>query len=164
MKKIYIAGPDVFEQDSIQIGKKYLKLCKKYGYEGLYPLDNIINFKQEKKKIAQDIFTANKNLIDSCDIVIANLNSFRGKECDSGTAWECGYASALGKKVYAYLHRTSSYQGQFSYDEKMSNKDGFIDLNGRSIENFDYPVNLMLACSVEKIIIGNFENVLQNLD
>ncbi|RXK13435.1 nucleoside 2-deoxyribosyltransferase [Halarcobacter mediterraneus] len=164
MKKIYIAGPDVFEQDSIQIGEEYTELCKKYGYEGLYPLDNVINFKQEKKKIAQDIFIANKKLIDSCDIVIANLNSFRGKECDSGTAWECGYASALGKKVYAYLKRTSSYQGQFSYDEKMSSKDGFVDLNGRIIENFDYPVNLMLACSVEKIIIGNFENVLQNLD
>lgn len=50
MKKIYIAGPDVFEQDSIEIGKNYVKLCKKYGYKGLYPLDNIVDFKQEKEK------------------------------------------------------------------------------------------------------------------
>ena len=38
-----------------------------------------------EQKIAQDIFIANKNLIEECDIVVANLNSFRGKESDSGT-------------------------------------------------------------------------------
>jgi len=164
MKKIYIAGPDVFEQDSIEIGKRYVKLCKKYGFEGLYPLDNVIDFNQDKNKIAQDIYNANKELIDSCDIVIANLNSFRGKESDSGTVWECGYATGKGKKVYGYLNRSSSYQGQFSYEEKMSSKSGYIDLNGRIIEDFDYPVNLMIACSVERVIVGDFETVLQNLD
>ncbi len=163
MKKIYIAGPDVFEQDSIEIGKNYVKLCKKYGYKGLYPLDNIVDFKQEKRKIAKDIYFANKKLIDSCDIVIANLNSFRGKESDSGTIWECGYATALGKKVYGYLNRDTSYQDQFSNEEKMSNKEGFVDLHGRTIEDFDYPVNLMIACSVEDIIVGSFEDVLKSL-
>ncbi|MGE3301304.1 MAG: nucleoside 2-deoxyribosyltransferase [Arcobacter sp.] len=103
MKKIYIAGFDVFESNSIEIGKKYVQLCKNYGFEGLYPLDNIVDFNQEKRKIAQDIFKANVNLINQCDIVIANLNSFRGKEADSGTVWECGYATALGKKVYGYM-------------------------------------------------------------
>ncbi len=97
--KIYIAGPDVFEQDSVEIGQKYSDLCKKYGHEGLYPLDNIVDFKQAKQKIAQDIFHANVKLIKEADIVIANLNPFRGKEADSGTVWECGFASALGKKV-----------------------------------------------------------------
>ena len=164
MKKIYIAGPDVFEQDSIKIGKRFSKLCNKYGYEGLYPLDNIINTKQEKQKIAKDIYEANKKLLDSCDIVIANLNSFRGKESDSGTVWECGYAVAKGKKVYGYLQRDNSYQEQFSNGEKMSSKDGFIDLQGRIIEDFDYPVNLMIACSVEKIVIGDFEDALKSLE
>lgn len=163
MKKIYIAGPEVFESDSIEIGKRYVKLCKEYGFEGLYPLDNVVNFNQEKQKIAQDIFIANKNMIDSCDIVIANLNSFRGKESDSGTVWECGYASALGKKVYGYLHRGTTYLQQFKDDEKLSNKNGFVDLKGKTIEDFDYPVNLMIACSVEDIIIGNFEEVLKKI-
>ncbi len=92
MKIIYIAGPDVFERDSIKIGEKYSQLCQKYGFIGEYPLDNVIDFNQEKQKIALDIFLANQKLIDECDIVIANLNSFRGKEADSGTIWECGYA------------------------------------------------------------------------
>jgi len=163
MIKIYIAGPDVFEKNSIEIGEKYRKLCKKYGFEGLYPLDNVINFDQPKQKIAQDIYKANKNLIDECDIVIANLNSFRGKESDSGTIWECGYATALGKKVYGYLYRTTSYLQQFEDNEILGTKTGYSDLNGRDIENFDYPVNLMIACSVEEIIIGNFEDALKKV-
>ena len=100
MKKIYIAGPDVFEPNSIEIGKEYSQLCKEYGFEGLYPLDNFVDFEQDKQKIAQDIFVANVKLIQEADIVIANLNTFRGKEEDSGTIWECGYATALGKDVY----------------------------------------------------------------
>ena len=163
MKKIYIAGPDVFERDSIKIGKKYIKLCEKYGYEGLYPLDNVVDFNQSKQKIAQDIFEANKKMIDSCDIVIANLNSFRGKESDSGTVWECGYASAKGKKVYGYLHRGTTYLQQFKEDEILHNEKGFMDLNSKYIEDFDYQVNLMIACSIEKMIHGNFEDVLKNL-
>ena len=163
MKKIYIAGPDVFEKDSIELGEKYVNLCKKYNFEGLYPLDNVVNFDQPKQKIAQDIFIANREMIESCDIVIANLNSFRGKEPDSGTVWECGFASALGKKVYGYLNRSNSYLEQFNYNEKLSNENGFTDLQGKNIEDFDYPLNLMISCSVEKIIVGDFEDVLINL-
>lgn len=49
MKKIYIAGFDVFEPNSIEIGKKYLEVYKKYGFIGLYPLDNVVDFNQEKR-------------------------------------------------------------------------------------------------------------------
>ena len=163
MMKIYIAGPDVFEKDSIEIGKRYVELCEKYGFEGLYPLDNVIDFNQPKQKIAQDIYKANKNLIDECDIVLANINSFRGKESDSGTIWECGYATALGKKVYAYINRDTTYLQQFKENEILASENGFIDINGKFIEDFDYAVNLMIACSVEKIIIGDFEKALQNI-
>ncbi|XPV68218.1 MAG: nucleoside 2-deoxyribosyltransferase [Halarcobacter sp.] len=163
MQKIYIAGPDVFEKDSIEIGKEYCKLCEKYGFKGLYPLDNVINFNQNKQKIAQDIFIANKNLIEECDIVIANLNSFRGKESDSGTVWECGYALALGKKVYAYLSRDGNYIDQFSKDEIVLENGLAYDLDGKAIEDFDYPLNLMLSCSIEKIVVGDFEDVLKTI-
>lgn len=163
MKKIYIAGPDVFQKNSIELGKHYVKLCKEYGFEGLYPLDNVVNFNQEKQKIAQDIFFANKKMIDSCDIVIANLNSFRGKESDSGTVWECGYAYALGKKVYGYLNRDKNYIDQFSEKEKTF-KDGFyFDSEENIIEDFDYPLNLMISCSLDKLIYGNFEEVLKKI-
>ena len=163
MEKIYLAGPDVFLKNSIDIGKKYVCLCKKYGYQGLYPLDNIINFNQSKQKIAQDIFLANKKLIEQCDIIIANLDSFRGKESDSGTVWECGYGFALGKKVYGYISRSNSYIDQFKQNE-IQIQDGIsYDLEGKVIEDFDYPLNLMISCSLEKILVGTLEDVLKHL-
>ncbi|MBU1659269.1 nucleoside 2-deoxyribosyltransferase [bacterium] len=164
MKKIYIAGPDVFETDSVEIGRKYSVLCLRYGYEGLYPLDNIINFNQDKNKIAQDIFKANEELIKKADIVVANLNSFRGKEADSGTVWECGYAYGLGKKVYGYMDSTLSYINHFNENEKMFNGDIYVDNDAKIIEDFDYPLNLMIACSALRIIEGGFEDVLKSIN
>jgi len=161
VKKIYIAGPDVFEPNSIEIGKTYSQLCQKYDFKGLYPLDNVVNFKQEKKKIALDIYKANIKLIQNADIVIANLNPFRGKEADSGTIWECGYAIGLGKKVYGYMNNTSDYVEQFSKDEKELVDGNYIDSNGKTIEDFEHPINLMIACSSIEIVEGGFEDVLK---
>lgn len=162
MVKIYIAGPDVFELDSIEIGRKYKELCKIYGFIGLYPLDNEISFDNKPQIIAQNIYAANIELIHQADIVIANLNSFRGKEADSGTIWECGYAKALNKKVYGYMSETKPYIDSFKKEEKIAveNRE-FTDLENSIIENFDYPINLMIACSVEDIIEGSFEEVLK---
>ena len=163
MKKIYIAGFDVFEPNSIEIGKKYVELCKEYGFIGLYPLDNVVDFNQEKRKIAQDIFKANVDLINQSDIVIANLNAFRGKEADSGTVWECGYATALDKKVFGYMDKELNYIDTFSNKEKKIINGNFVDLENRIIENFDYSINLMIACSVEKMIFGSFEDCLKEI-
>ena len=161
MKKIYIAGPDVFELDSIELGKKLVALCTKYGFVGLYPLDNVVDFSQPKQKIAQDIYEANVAMIDDADIVIANLNTFRGKEADSGTVWECGYAYAKGKKVYGYMESQRNYVEIFSNPKEIN---GFlVDEDDKIIEDFDHPINLMLACSVSSIVEGGFEDVLKQL-
>lgn len=40
------------------------------------------------------IFGNDKEAIDDCDVIVANLN---GITTDDGTAWELGYAFALGK-------------------------------------------------------------------
>ena len=82
-------------------------------------------------------------------------------EADSGTVWECGFASALGKKVYGYMENTSAYIDNF--DEVTTLADGlYADNDGKIIEDFDYPINLMIACSAE-IVAGGFEEVLQHI-
>jgi len=161
MQKIYIAGPDVFEKESIEIGKRLVLLCKKYGFEGLYPLDNVVDFSQEKRKIAKDIYDANVSMLDSSDIVIANLSSFRGKEADTGTVWECGYAHAKGKKVYGYMSRDGNYIDQF--DSKRQENGMYWDEEDRFIEDFDHSINLMVACSSIKLIHGSFEDILKSI-
>lgn len=164
MKKIYIAGPDVFEKNAKNIGIKYKELCLKYNFEGLYPLDNEIEF-TTKKETAKKIYEANIALIKEADVIIANLNNFRGKEADSGTVWECGYASALGKEVYAYMDNTNTYINRFADDEKLLDEEiqVIVDKDNKIIEDFDLPINLMLGCSIKKIIQSDFEDVLKSL-
>ena len=138
MKKIYLAGFDVFAPDAKQRGAKMKMQCAGQGFIGLYPFDN-------EADNAADIFTGNCGLIDQADIVIANLNPFRGAEPDSGTCFEVGYAIAKGKTVYGYVSDARSLR------EKLGERDE----NDFSVEDFGLPLNLMLSCSV-RIIEGDF--------
>ncbi len=142
--KIYIAGPDVFEKNAKQIGENYKSLCRQYGHTGLYPLDNECDS-------SKDIYMGNIALIDEADIVIANGNEFRG-EMDVGTAFEIGYAAAKGKKIYVYMDDTAS----------LVEKIGREDKQGRTVEDFGYPLNLMIAESAA-IIQGTFEDCVKKI-
>lgn len=142
--KIYIAGPDVFEKNSKEIGEMYKSICEKYGHKGLYPLDNECDN-------SKDIYEGNIAIINEADAVIANGNEFRG-EMDVGTAFEIGYAAAKGKKIFVYMNDTSS----------LIEKYGIQDKQGRSVEDFGYPLNLMIAESAE-IVRGTFEDCIKKI-
>jgi nucleoside 2-deoxyribosyltransferase len=101
-------------------------------------------------------------MIEQADIVIANLNSFRGKEPDSGTVWEVGYAIAKGKRVFGYIQESGSYLERFAKDEKIQESEIYRDTNGDTIEDFGLETNLMIACSIEGIE-KDFEAVLRKL-
>ena len=88
--KIYLAGPDVFRPDVMAWAESAREICRRYGYEALLPIDH-------GETLPEKIFQANIDLISKAQIVVANLDPFRGPEPDSGTAFELGYALALGK-------------------------------------------------------------------
>lgn len=142
--KIYIAGPDVFEKNAAEIGEKYKELCRRYGHTGLYPLDNECDSPEE-------IYKGNIKLIDESDVIIANGNPFRG-EMDAGTAFEIGYGAAKGKKIYIYLMDT----------RELKEKYGSEDSEGRVVEDFGYPLNLML-CEAAETVKGGFEDCVKLL-
>ena len=153
--KIYIAGPDIFRPDVQNWAEEMRVICAEFGHEALLPLDN-------NAKTPKEIFQANIALLRSADAVVANLNPFRGAEPDSGTCVEVGYALALGKQVIGYITSTAPliermklFQGQAvtQHEGKLFDKEGF------TIENFGYPLNLMLAEPV-KIVAGGLREAL----
>jgi nucleoside 2-deoxyribosyltransferase len=77
--------------------------------------------------------------------VLANLNNFRGAEPDSGTAFEVGFAVALGKPVVGYLDDGRTLREQLG---------GVRDAEGFSVEDFGLPRNLMLACTTRLVVGG----------
>ncbi len=163
-KKIYLAGFDVFYENAIEVLNRKKALCDKYGFIGLAPLDNEVDFSQPKSKIRKIIYEANIKLMHEADILCVNLNAFRHGEPDSGTVFEIGYGVALGKDVYVYLDSDESMlEKTKAHDDKCVYKDGlWFDKNGLIIEDFDGMFNLMINEST-KIINGNLENVLEKI-
>lgn len=157
MKKIYLAGPDVFLPHAIEHGNQLKAMCATYGYEGLFPIDNVIQG-ASPLEISQKIMEANKAMIIECDIVIANLSPFRGPEPDSGTIWEVGFAEGLGKEVLCYSldPRTLKEKTQCI----LALGDSATDKDGMAIEDFGLTHNLMYA----HLVVGDsFERCLQLL-
>ena len=142
MKKVYLAGPDVFYPDSTRRRDHLIACCKKHGFEGIYPGDNDID-----PPIAEVIRTANMEMIADCDYVIANLSPFRGFEPDSGTVFEVGYATALGKKVVGYSNDLRPMVERLREYQELE-QGSTVDNNGAFIENFDLPNNLMFGHTV----------------
>ncbi|MCF6267564.1 MAG: nucleoside 2-deoxyribosyltransferase [Desulfuromusa sp.] len=143
MKKIYLAGPDVFEPNAVEMGEKLKQLAHKYGFIGLFPLDNIISAKQTPHETARAIRDANIKLLESADIVMANLNPFRGVEPDSGTVFEVGYAAALEKAIYCYAADRREMIARVREQQQLP-AGVTLCQEGKIIEDFKLSHNLML--------------------
>ena len=151
---IYLAGPDVFRPNAQEWAEDAKALCRRYGYNALFPLD-------AEESRPDKIYTANIAMIRRAQIVVANLDPFRGAEPDSGTCFELGYAAALGKRLFGYttihttvIDRVKSLSGQVTE----SADSGSVDAAGWSIEDFNLPVNLMLAMTAT-LVAGSLEIV-----
>lgn len=152
--KIYLAGPMVFSPDAEKIAEQNKELCEKYGYIGLTPLDNSVDFSKSPLEISKEIFRKNLDLMEQADIFVGNLENFRGAEPDSGSVWELAYMFGEGKPCYAYLH---SYPK--TYLQKTVESGNFrkfiygmpVDNNGYKIENIGGVFNCMLENSLDGI-------------
>ena len=103
--KIYLAGPDVFLPDAVEIGRRKAEVCAYHGLTGLYPLDNSIDPTAAGASLT--IFKSNEAMMESADAIIANLTPFRGPSADAGTVYELGYMAGRGKLCLAYSDRKS---------------------------------------------------------
>ncbi|MBP3707318.1 MAG: nucleoside 2-deoxyribosyltransferase [Clostridia bacterium] len=152
---VYLAGPDVFEADPIAVGEKKKTICKCHGYTGLYPLDNEVPQQKSKEELARLIFEGNVNYIQMSNMVIANLNNFRGA-CDSGTMWEIGYALSIGKIVVAYA------EDLMAIPELV--RKHIICIKASSFEECINQVDNMDFCDYKNIFICFRGDMIYNLD
>ena len=139
-KRIYLAGPEVFfpasEHQAIVDEKK--RLLREYGFEGVDPLDTELAFSDDEAKPerGQRIYQANRELMDSCDAIIANLIPFRGISADPGTVFEVGYMIGQGKPAFGFTLDSRRYR------ERAGSTD--LDELGHTVEDFEMSDNLMI--------------------
>jgi nucleoside 2-deoxyribosyltransferase len=159
MRGIYLAGFDVFRADAVEQGERLKALCRAHGFEGLYPLDNALPAGLAGREAARWIYEQNIGLIRRADLIMANLNVFRGLEPDSGTAFEVGYGAALGKPVWAYTDDARPLVAQAGAGRDAAR---VIDAQGYTVEDFGLNVNLMLACAA-RVVAGDAQACLREI-
>ena len=94
MVRIYIAGP-LCEEENRNFLEEIDEICKDLGFETFLPHRDCGLYEGDENKI-KEISDRDLEEIKKCEIMVGVLN---GICIGAGTAWEMGYAQAIGKKV-----------------------------------------------------------------
>ncbi len=145
--KIYLAGPDVFLPDALEVGRAKQALCRDFGFEGLFPLDQGTDVAGDPERI----FHGNCRMMAAAYCGLANLSPFRGPGADGGTAFEVGYMHALGRPVFGYAGVAADYAARTAaaFGPLRCDESGLRDRDGLLVEDFGLFDNLMLPSAIE---------------
>lgn len=179
MKKIYLAGPEVFRPNAMSVFREMKAECQTRGLQGMSPFDS--EFQASDKPGIEDalaIFRINRRLIDESQAVVANLTPFRGPSADVGTVWEIAYAMGNDIPVFGYSTDRKTYRdkviadtakGRFAHVEYDAS--GLLYVDGMIVEPFGLRDNLMIEGSLMQqrvlgtgiVMLDSFEQALDTL-
>ena len=110
-KRVYLAGPDVFLSNALEIGVCKRAICTRYGLVGVFPADEEDACDPTLPPVEHGlaISRAMERVMRTCDAMIANLTPFRGPSADVGSAYEMGFMRALGRPIFAYSNDSRSF-------------------------------------------------------
>ena len=100
--RIYFAGP-LFTEEDKKIDEYYAAQFRAMGDEVYLPQEYKIPDaeKMTNRNWAIQVNAHDMKMLEACDMVIAIVRG--GKASDDGTAFEIGYAAAMGKRVFLYV-------------------------------------------------------------
>ena len=100
--RIYLAGP-LFTEEDKKINEYYAAQLRAMGNKVYLPQEYKIPDAEEmpNRNWAIQVNAHDIKMLETCDAVYAIVRD--GKASDDGTAFEIGYATALGKRVFLYV-------------------------------------------------------------
>jgi nucleoside 2-deoxyribosyltransferase len=155
---VYLAGPDVFYPDPMRRAERMKYVLAERGMIGLFPMDNQFDEKQyqNRKDLGLAIAQANEAMMRKADIVIANIQPWRGPEADDGTSYEIGFMAALNKLIVLHTNDPRPFADRVIQDiySYMVHDDGPFergDSDNMMIEHFPgFADNLMVVNAAVK--------------
>jgi len=160
---VYLSGTERYAPDA---GEKYSQMkaiLDRFGFDALTPEDPVPGTEilpgDNAYVRAAKLFDRWQQHVRDCDILLADLNDFRGYEVSTDVGFECGMAFQLGKKLHGYMRDTSPMIQRVPH---LGEEAEFRDQTGSNVENFNYPLNLMFASSMP-ITEGDFEAAVRAL-
>lgn len=181
--KVYLSGPDFNHPQAEQILNDKKMICERYGLEGVAINDAKIDtspiarrkldlpiYRLKQLNPGITIYYAVVELIASCDVLIANMDPFRGPSMDVGAAFEMGYMTAAGKPIVGYSSNRQSYSDRVASLYELMDQP-VVERNGRAytsdgwtVESFALPDSHMVvgaALEGPPSIFPEFEEVVQ---
>jgi len=149
--RIYLAGPDVFLPDALAIGARKKALCARYGFEGLFPLDETAAADPGGLPLDRVIFRSCVAMLRRADLGIVHLTPFRGPSADPGTVFELGMLLGLGKPVFGYTNLATDLIERVQRAEpvtRAADSRDWIDGDGLTVEDFGNADNLMIDAAL----------------
>ena len=149
--RVYLAGPDVFLPDPVRRGARLKEVCARHGLLGVFALDPLAGEPAEWAVLppAGAIALRCEEHVRRCDALVANLTPFRGPGADGGTAYELGFARALGRPVFGWSNAADGYLRRcLGWPGGVLRDGAWRDPDGLEVEGFGLADNLMLACAV----------------
>ena len=163
--KLFLADSNIYYKDCHSRVEANIAFCSEHGFEAFHPLKSNFHAKEgmTPHEMAAAIAQNNLKQLDSCDVLMAELDPWRGCEVDTGVSFEVGYMLAKGKKIYGYMKdAATTYCTRYpvkTFDEE----DGvYRDEQGRRLEEFGLPVNLMVATNLI-LVEGGFQDAVKKL-
>ena len=157
---VYLAVFERYDQDAEEKIARMKALCDQYGFDAVSPLDSAPGVHMEETDNpymwAMYQFDNWQQHVRNCDIIIANLNDYRGYEVNNDVAFECGMGFQLHKKLYGYMENADICINKIPH---LGAEKEYRDHTGSNVENFNYPANLMFGSSM-KIFEGKFEEII----
>lgn len=145
-KRIYLAGPEVFRLDAQLEGYRLKALCEAHGLHGHFPLD-------EEAGGAEGIYEACIAGVQAADAVVANISPFRGPHMDPGTAFEIGFAVALGKPVFGWTTHAGALHSRIPHEHQRESELR-VDADRLIVEDFGRVENLMITVPLVSLHIS----------
>jgi nucleoside 2-deoxyribosyltransferase len=166
--EVYFAGPGCLARDAVERRRHIDALCAKYGLGCLWPSERYLFRSGDKIKgrpldVPEILHTSVIESIKDAAAIVADISPFRGPHLDAQTAFEIGYAAALGKPIFAWTnatypafpgapagHRRHATLGDRIWCGETAAADGhWRDEQGFLVENFDLPESSLISCAIE---------------
>ena len=158
IETVYLAGPDAFAPDASALAVAKRAMVEAAGFtpaaaaapDAAIPRDEIA---------ARIAYADTLAALRGADAVIANLSPWRGPGADPSTAFEVGFAAALGKPVFAYANVTDEDEADVlgrvqAWIGAEEGADGrWIDAEGATVEDMGFPETLMLWAEARRFYV-----------
>jgi nucleoside 2-deoxyribosyltransferase len=150
LASVYLSGPGRWAPEGQAVIARQRQLCEAAGVAVKGPGEAQLTEQDGSEAMVRELYAMALASLREADAVIADLTPWRGPSAHPTAIFETGFASAIGKPVFAYLNIGDEDDAE--YAERVGatvgvevGEDGVLrDADGALVEDFGLPESLML--------------------